>query len=302
MLAGAHVSVSGGIHTAIDRGEGIGADAVQIFTQSPRAWRPTNHDPATFERFKERRAEAGIGPVLCHALYLINLAAPDDTVYEKSRASLLNTVEVACAIEADGVVLHVGSHLGAGLETGLERAVPALEEALERCTEVMWILLENSAGAGGTIGRSIDELAVLVDRLGGHPRLGVCLDSCHLWVSGVDVTEEAALDAAIAEVDDRIGLDRLRCLHVNDAAAALGSNRDRHANLGEGELGEGLGRFLAHPKFQGLPMILEVPGPDNHGPDADEVRKLRELHARWRKKRARPRARRGRRRAPRTRS
>lgn len=302
MLAGAHVSTSGGIHTAIDRAEALGADAVQIFTQSPRAWRPTNHDPANFERFKERRAEAEIGAVVCHALYLINLAAPDDTVYEKSRASLLNTVEVACAIEADGVVIHVGSHVGAGFEAGLERVVPALQEALERCSEVTWILLENSAGAGGTIGRSVDELAVLVDRLGAHPRLGLCLDSCHLWVSGVDVTDADALDATIVDVDERIGLDRLRCLHVNDADAALGSNRDRHANLGEGELGEGLGVFLAQPRLQGLPAILEVPGPDGHGPDADEMRKLRELHGRWTRKRGRPRARRGTRRAPRTRS
>ncbi len=302
MLAGAHVSTSGGIHTAIDRAEALGADAVQIFTQSPRAWRPTNHDPANFERFKERRAEVGIGAVVCHALYLINLAAPDATVYEKSRASLLNTVEVACAIEADGVVIHVGSHVGAGFEAGLERAAPALQEALERCSETTWVLLENSAGAGGTIGRSVDELAVLVDRLGAHPRLGLCLDSCHLWVSGVDVTDADALDATIADVDERIGLDRLRCLHVNDADAALGSNRDRHANLGEGELGEGLGVFLAHPRLQGLPAILEVPGPDGHGPDADEVRKLRELHGRWTRKRGRPRARRGTRRAPRTRS
>jgi deoxyribonuclease IV len=283
VLAGAHVSTSGGIHTAIGRAEALGADAVQVFTQSPRTWRPTNHDPANFERFKERRAEVGIAVVVCHALYLINLAAPDDTVYEKSRASLLNTVEVACAIEADGVVFHVGSHLGAGFEVGLERAAPALEEALDRCTDVTWILLENSAGAGGTIGRSVDELAALADRLGAHPRLGLCLDSCHLWVSGVDVTDADALDATLAEVDERIGLERLRCLHVNDAAAALGSNRDRHANVGEGELGEGLGAFLAHPKLQGLPAILEVPGKDGRGPDADEVGKLRELHARWTK-------------------
>jgi deoxyribonuclease-4 len=127
---GAHVSTAGGIHTAIDRIEAFGGDAVQVFTQSPRAWRPTNHDPATFERFKERRAEAGIGGVLCHALYLVNLASPDDEIYGKSVASILNTTEVACAIEADGVVFHVGSHLGAGLEAGLERAVPALERAL----------------------------------------------------------------------------------------------------------------------------------------------------------------------------
>jgi deoxyribonuclease IV len=284
MIAGAHVSVSGGIHTAIDRAETIGADAVQVFTQSPRTWRPTNHDPANFERFKERRREAGIEGVVCHALYLLNLAAPDDAVYEKSVAALVNTMDVACAIEADGVVFHVGSHLGAGREAGLDRALPALEQALEHCSDTTWLLIENSAGAGGTIGRSIGELAVLVDRLDRHPRVGICLDSCHLWVSGVDVTDPAAFDACLDEVDESIGLERLRALHVNDAEAELGSNRDRHANVGEGVLGEGLGVFLANPRLQGLPTILEVPGKDGHGPDADEIRKLRELHARSMKK------------------
>jgi deoxyribonuclease-4 len=284
VIAGAHVSVSGGIHTAVDRAETIGASAVQVFTQSPRTWRPTNHDPANFERFKSRRAEAGLDGVVCHALYLINLAAPDDAVYEKSVAALVNTVEVACAIEADGVVFHVGSHLGAGLEAGLERAVPALEQALEHCSDTTWLLIENSAGAGGTIGRSVAELARLVDDLGRHPRVGICLDSCHLWVSGVDVTDPAALDACVDEVDETIGLDRLRALHVNDAAAELGSNRDRHANIGEGVIGEDLGVFLTNPRLQDLPTILETPGPDGHGPDAGEIRKLRELHARWMKK------------------
>jgi len=286
VIPGAHVSTSGGIHTALERAEQIGAESVQIFTQSPRTWRPTNHDPANFKRFKERRSEAGVQGVVCHALYLVNLATPDETIYEKSVATLMNTVDVACAIEADGVVFHVGSHLGAGFDAGLEHVVPALERALERCSDTTWLLIENSAGAGGTIGRSVDELAVLVDRLGGHSRLGICLDSCHLWVSGVDVTDRGALDACMDEVEDRIGLDRLRALHVNDAAAPLGSNRDRHANIGEGEIGDGLGVFLAHPKLQGLPTILEVPGPDNHGPDANEVKKLKRLHARWLKKAA----------------
>ena len=280
MLLGAHVSTTGGIHTGIDRIEAMGGDSVQVFTQSPRTWRPTNHDPANFKRFKERRREAGIGGVLCHALYLINLASPNDEIYEKSVASLLNTFEVACAIDADGVVVHVGSHQGAGFEAALERVLPALRLALERCSETTWLLLENSAGAGATIGRSVEELAVLVDRLDAHPRVGVCLDSCHLWVAGVDVTDPAALDAVVAKVDERIGLDRLRALHVNDAEAPLGSNRDRHANVGEGALGDELGVFLAHPKLQGLPAVLEVPGKDGHGPDADEIRKLKDLHAR----------------------
>ena len=280
MLAGAHVSTAGGIHTAIDRAVERGAESVQLFTQSPRAWRPTNHPPENIERFKQARAEAGIGAVVCHALYLINLAATDKEVREKSRAALLQTVDVACAIEADGVVLHVGSHLGDGFDAGLERAAPALQEALATCEGPTWILLENSAGAGGTIGRSVDELAILVDRLDRHPRLGLCLDSCHLWVSGVDVTDPATVAATLEEVDERIGLDRLRCLHVNDAAAELGSNRDRHANVLGGLMGEGLGAFLAHPAVQGRPAILETPGPDGHGPDAAEVQRLKDLHAR----------------------
>jgi deoxyribonuclease-4 len=277
---GAHISSSGGIDKAIDRAVAMDADSVQVFTQSPRAWRPTNHDPASFERFREKHAEAGIGGVLCHAVYLTNLASPDPVTYDRSVGTLRNTTEVASAIGAD-VVFHVGSHLGAGMEAGLEHVVPALEQALELCTDETWLLMENSAGAGGTIGRSIEELATIHDRLGGHPRLGVCLDSCHLWVSGVDVTEPAVLDACLDELDSAIGLDRLRALHVNDAAAPFASNRDRHANILEGELGEKLGVFLANPRLQGLPAVLETAGPENRGPDATEIRKTKDLRARW---------------------
>ena len=281
MQIGAHVSSSGGIDRAIDRAVEIGADSVQVFTQSPRTWRPTNHDPASFERFRDKRAEAGIGGVVCHALYLCNLAAPDDAVYEKSVAAMRNTMEVGNGIGADGVVFHVGSHLGSGFESGLERVLPAMEQVLELCSGETWLLMENSAGAGGTIGRSIEELATIWERLDRHPRLGVCLDSCHLWVSGVDVTDPAALDACLDELDSAIGLDRLRALHVNDAAAPFASNRDRHANILEGELGEKLGVFLSNPRLQGLPAVLETAGPENRGPDANEIRKAKELRARW---------------------
>jgi deoxyribonuclease-4 len=281
MLFGAHASSAGGIDTAIDRIEKMGGDCVQVFTQSPRMWRATNHKPEAVERFKARRAEAGIRGVVCHALYLCNLAAPNDDVYEKSVTTMCATVDTANAIEADGVVFHVGSHLGAGMDAGLARVVAAMERILERCEGDTWLLMENSAGAGGTIGRSLDELATLVEELGGHPRLGLCLDSCHLYVSGLDVTDPAAVDALLHEVDAKVGLDRLRALHVNDAGAPLGSNRDRHANILEGEMGNGLGAFLAHPSVQHLPAYLEVPGPDNHGPDAAEIAKLRALHKRW---------------------
>ena len=280
MHIGAHLSSSGGIHTAVDRAEAIGAESLQVFTQSPRQWRPTNHDPATFDRFRERREEVGLQGVLCHALYLCNFAATDDAVYEKSVTALRTTMQVACAIGADAVVVHVGSHLGAGFEKGLERALPAIDQVLELCNETTWLLMENSAGAGGTIGRSIEELATLHERLDRHPRLGVCLDSCHLYVSGVDVTDRPTLDALLDELDSAIGLDRLRALHVNDSAAELGSNRDRHANIGDGLLGEGLGVFLGHPRLQGLPAVLEVEGPAKRGPDANEIRKAKEIRQR----------------------
>jgi deoxyribonuclease-4 len=280
MEFGAQVSVAGGIDTAIGRIEAIGGDCVQVFTQSPRAWRPTDHKPETIERFRTLRAEAGIGGAVSHALYLCNLAAPNDETYRKSITAMCTTVDVSCALELDAVIFHVGSHLGAGLEIGLARVVPALREILMHATGDTWVLMENSAGAGGTIGRSIEELAILLAALDRHPRLGICLDSCHLYVSGYDVTDPGVVAALVAEIDQTMGLDRLRALHINDSAAPLGSNRDRHANVLEGELGEGLGAFIGHPAFQHLSTYLETPG-EGSGSDASELRKLREIHARW---------------------
>ena len=282
MLYGAHVSSSGGISTAIDRAEELGCDAVQIFTQSPRMWRPTEHDEEQVARFRARREEAGIEAVVCHALYLVNLAGADRELQRKSVTAMRASLETAAAIGSEGVVFHVGSHLGKGLAAGYRTAVPALRELLELTDARLWLVLENSAGAGGTIGRSTDELAALFERLDRHERLGVCLDSCHWWVSGVDVTSPDALDEALAELDAAIGLDRLRCLHVNDAAAPLGSNRDRHASLGLGEMKEGLATFVAHPAFDGLPAILETRGPD--GGYAGELRLLRDLRRKGRRR------------------
>jgi deoxyribonuclease-4 len=277
VLFGAHCS--GGIKKALDKGVDMGAETVQLFVQSPRTWRFPNHDPADLASFRTKR-EAEDVPAFVHALYLVNLGAPDDDIYGKSVETMRSTVDAACAIESEGVVFHVGSHLGAGFDAGLERVVPAMTQVLDHCNERTWLLMENSAGAGGTIGRSLDELVTIFEALGRHERLGICLDSCHLFVSGVDVTDRAALDSLLDEFDKRIGLDRLKLLHANDAKAPLGSNRDRHDNIGDGLMGEGLGVFLAHPKLQGLPVVLEVPGEDGHGPNAEEIRKLRELHDR----------------------
>jgi deoxyribonuclease IV len=278
VLLGGHVS--GGVKAAPERAAAIGANALQLFVQSPRAWRFPNHDPDVLASFPGRARELGIEAVFVHAIYLCNVASPDDELYEKSLTTLRSTVDTACAIGADGVVFHVGSHLGAGFDVGLERAVPAVEQVLAHCSDTTWLLIENSAGTGGTIGRSLEELATLVERLGRHPRLGVCLDSCHLWASGYDVTDPAALDALLDEFDGLIGLDRLRVLHVNDSQTPLGSNRDRHANIRDGLIGDKLSVFLGNPRLQDLPAVAETEGQHGKGFDEEEMRKLRAL---WKK-------------------
>src|SRR3954463_4985813 len=201
MEFGAHVSSSGGIDTAIDRIAAMGGDCAQVFTQSPRMWRTTAPQPETLDRFRTKRRDEGIGGVVCHALYLVNLAAPDESVYEKSVRTMQATVDIACAIDADAVVFHVGSPLGAGFEAGLERARAALVQILERCRGDTWLCIENSAGAGAMMGRSITRLEVLLDALDRHPRLGVCLDSCHLYASGYDLTDRSVVDELVAELD-----------------------------------------------------------------------------------------------------
>ena len=281
MEFGAHMSAAGGIDKAIDRIEAIGGDCVQVFTQSPRMWRPTNHKPEAIERFHARRAEAGIGGVVCHALYLVNVAAPDDAIYTKSVETLKAAMAAAQSIGAEAVIFHVGSHLGSGFEAVVDRISDGLAQVLEVCEGDTWLCMENSAGPGATVGRSLEELETLMNRLDKHPLLGICLDSCHLYASGYDVTDPEQVDAVITQIDNAMGIDRVRALHVNDSAMPLGSNRDRHANIGEGLMGEGLGAFIAHPALQHLSAYLEVPGVNKEGPNADEVQKLRDLHARW---------------------
>jgi deoxyribonuclease-4 len=276
VLFGAHVSSAGGISKAIDRIEEIGGTAVQVFTQSPRMWRPTQHTPEEVARFRKRRRQARVRHVACHALYLVNLASRDAEVRSKSFDALVATMETARSIRADTVVFHVGSHLGYGFDDAVKKVTPALRELLALTTGDLWLCLENTAGAGGTIGRSIAELAALCDSTDGHERLGICIDSCHWWASGVDVTSADALDDALEDLDARMGLDRLRVLHVNDAKTPLGSNRDRHEVVADGVLGNGLATFLGHPAFHDLPAILETWPKDGLGrKDVDLLRTLR---------------------------
>ncbi len=266
------------------RAAAIGADGVQVFVQSARTWNPTAHKPEDLAVLRAARETGQVQYIACHAIYFINLASPDPELIKKSRAALRNTIDVANAIAADGIVLHVGSHLGAGLDATLDQITSELTAALAHL-DGPWLLLENSAGAGGTIGRDPVELARIINAV-DHPRLGMCIDTCHAYVSGVNVTNAAQLDALVEELDLRIGIDRLRCLHVNDALTACGSNRDRHANLGQGEMADGLALTLSHPALAALPMLLETPGAEGNGPDATEITQLRTLYAKGVKRRA----------------
>jgi len=279
MLVGGHVSPAGGLPKALERGIERECDAIQIFNQSPRAWRAHQYPEKDVAAFRERLAAGPIHVVVIHAVYLINCASKDPEIRGKSLAALVHALRTGDAIGAHGVVLHPGSAVGEPLEEAFQRVGEAVREALAE-SESCPLLLENTAGAGGTLGRSFGELSDLLGRAGGDPRLGVCLDCCHMLASGFDIRTYAGLAGVIDDFDREVGLDRLRCLHVNDSKTPLGSNRDRHENLPDGELGrEGLAAFLSEPRFEGLPALLEVPGSDGKGFDASQIRMAKELRA-----------------------
>lgn len=271
MLIGAHVSTAGGLDKAIERGEALGCDAIQIFNQSPRMWRPTKYGPDDFAAFREAMDGSAVEAVAIHAVYLINCATKDKEMRKKSLDSLTHALRTGDGIGAAGVVLHPGAQKGEPHGPSMKRAAKVIAAALKD-SESCPLLLEQTAGHKGLLGRDFDETAELIELAGGGERLGLCLDSCHLFVQGYDVTDAEHLSAVVDEADEKVGLARLRCLHVNDAAAPLGSCRDRHANLGKGEMGkQGLAAFLSEPRFEGLPATLETPGPNKKGPDRKEV-------------------------------
>jgi deoxyribonuclease IV len=285
MLIGAHVSTAGGLANAIERGTDLGCESIQIFNQSPRMWRPTRYGPNDFAAFREAMDSSPIDAVVIHAVYLINCATKDSELRKKSLTSLTHALRTGDGIGAAGVVLHPGAQKGEPHRASMKRAAKVIAAALDD-SETCPLLLEQTAGHKGLLGRNFDETAELIELAGSGRRLGLCLDSCHLFVQGFDVTDAEHLSGVVDEADAKVGLDRLRCLHVNDAAAPLGSCRDRHANIGKGEMGKaGLAAFLSEPRFEGLPATLETPGPRKKGPDRKEVLAARRLRKSGLKKR-----------------
>jgi deoxyribonuclease-4 len=286
MLIGAHVSPAGGLHRAIERGTERGCQSIQIFNQSPRMWRPTAYGEDDFAAFREAMDASEIKSVLIHAVYLLNCASADREIRKKSLKSLIQSLTVGDGIGAAGVVLHPGSAKTGDVGKAIARAGKVIKEALAE-SEHCQLHLEDTAGAGGTLGRSFDELAALVEAAGADERMALCLDSCHLLASGYDIRTAPGLQGTLEECDRTVGLDRLRSLHVNDSMTPLGSNRDRHAIIGEGELGErGCATFLSEPRFEQLPCVLET-GRVSGGPGAEDVALAFRLRKRGKAARAR---------------
>jgi deoxyribonuclease-4 len=279
MLIGAHVSPTGGLPKAIERGVERGCRAIQIFNQSPRMWKPTTYHDEDVAAFGEAMASSPIDAVLIHTVYLLNCASDDPDIRAKSLHSLTHSLRVGQAIGASGVVLHPGSAKAGNVTAAIARAGETIRAALAD-SEGCELHLENTAGAGGTLGRSFDELAALLEAAGGSERLGACLDSCHLIASGYDIRTAQGMSSVLGEATRKLGRERIRSLHLNDSQTPLGSNRDRHANIGAGELGEqGCAVFLSAPGLQKLPCILETPGENRKGASRAEVAlavKLRE--------------------------
>lgn len=278
--------MAGGLPKAIERGAERDCRAIQIFNQSPRMWRPTVYGAQDVEAFREALAAGPIDAVLIHAVYLLNCASEEAEVREKSLVSLTQSLRMGDAIGACGVVLHPGSAKTGDPGGAMTRAGETIREALAE-SDGCPLHLENTAGAGGTLGRSIDELALLLNAAGGGERLGLCLDSCHLFASGYDIRSHAGMDAVLREIAEKIGLERVGSLHLNDSQTQLASNRDRHANVGEGELGEsGCAAFLSAPALQELPCVLETPGENRSGPTRQEIQLADKLRERGLRKRA----------------
>jgi deoxyribonuclease-4 len=271
MLIGAHVSPAGGPANAIGRGVERGARSIQIFNQNPRAWKPHVYSEDHVGAFRAAMDDSAVDALLIHAVYLLNPATEDQDIRAKTLASLIASLQAGAALGAHAVVLHPGSAKTGDVAAAIARAGEVIAEALAQ-SEGCALHLENTAGTGGTLGRSFAELAAVIDAAGGDDRLGLCLDSCHLLASGHDVRTIASLDEVLAQCDREVGLARLGSLHLNDSQTPLGSQRDRHANVGDGEIGEaGCAVFLSEPRFDGLPCILETPGRERSGPTGEDV-------------------------------
>ncbi|WP_248515852.1 deoxyribonuclease IV [Salinarchaeum laminariae] len=275
MKIGAHVSIADGVHNAVERQLDVGGNCGQIFTASPQVWKGPSIDEDEAEAFRERTAEQLDGPWLIHSAYLVNLATPKDDLRAKSIDSMQAELDAADTLGVEYVNVHLGAHTGAGVEQGLDNAAETLD-ALD-VPDGVQILVESDAGSGTKLGGEFEHLAGVLDR--SEQDLGICLDTAHSFAAGYDLATEAGVEAAIDEFDDVVGLEHLKAFHLNDSKHASGTNKDEHAHVGEGEIGEeGMTAILTHPEVRDLPFVLETPTEDGKSFEwnVDRARTLRE--------------------------
>ncbi len=276
-LVGAHVSSAGGPQNVFPKALAIGAEAVQLFISAPQQWKAPAITDEQVEAFLAAKAEAGL-PVFFHGIYLMNFASQDPAILEKSVASLAGYMRWAGRLGARGTIFHVGSHLGLGFDAVLPQMCRLLRQALDEAENESWLILENNAGVGNCCGRDFAELGAIIRGLDNDPRVRICIDTCHAFAMGYDITTPAGCAVAMAECDREVGRDRLAAVHANDSKTPLGGIRDRHENIGDGQIGyDGFAALMAHPAFGGIPFLLEVPGIDKKGPDAENITRLKRI-------------------------
>jgi deoxyribonuclease-4 len=275
------MSISGGVDTAFDRGEQVGCQAMQIFTKNNNQWRAASLDEETIARYHQRQAETGIRPVVAHASYLLNLATPDDDLWDKSGDALVVEMERCDLLRIPYLVIHPGSHMGAGEQAGIVRIVEALDVVHDRLPDALVkVALETTAGQGANLGYRFEQLAAMIEGVQASERLAVCYDTCHTLAAGYDFRTPEGYAGVFETFDAAIGLDRLAVFHLNDSQQDAGSRRDRHAHIGEGAVGlDGFRRLLNDPRFQDIPMLLETPKSKDMHEDVENLARLRELIA-----------------------
>lgn len=278
VLVGCHVSIAGSIDRAVGRALDAGCDTFQIFSRNPRGWKGKDLDPDLAGAFRAAVSASGIGPVVDHMPYLPNPASPDAEIYEKSVAALTGELRRCALLGIPYLVTHLGHHRGAGMEAGQERVVAAINRAFADAGESDgMLLLENTAGEKNSVGTTVDDLSRIVDGIDADGRVGICFDTCHAFAAGYDLRTAEGVDAIFAELDDAIGLSRLRVVHLNDSKGDLGSGLDRHEHIGLGRIGEeGFRHILRHPAVRRLPLICETPV-DERRSDTGNIAKVREL-------------------------
>jgi deoxyribonuclease-4 len=268
-LFGAHMSVAGGLEQAFPRALAVGASAVQIFTKNANRWSAPPPTPAEIAAFRAAWQQSGIGPVMAHDAYLINLAATDETNWARSKAAMREELQRCALLGIPFLIAHPGAHVGAGVEAGIARIRAALEEIFAESDPGVRLLLENTAGQGTYLGGEFTHLARMMEGFG--ERVGVCLDSCHAHAAGYDLANAAGYEQTMTEFGQVIGFERLFAFHLNDSMKGCGSKVDRHAHIGEGALGvDGFARLVQDPRFFQLPMVLETPKGDD-GEEMDRV-------------------------------